>query len=112
MNSVGQPARCQYADTLLEWFEILPDAGPAVDHEEDIAERIGGDMMRSVGAQAAQLRHRFDAPFAELSFSPPQQTHEFRDGTTDPVCCEAIRHGADMWETCEPGKVPPPKSRQ
>lgn len=72
VDPVGQALRRENADRLLESFEVVPDAGPAVDDEENVTERVGGRVDEPVAAEPAQLRHRLDPPFGEDPFAPPQ----------------------------------------
>ncbi len=106
VDAEGQPLGGQHRDLRLQGLEVLPDAGPAVDHEEHVAEGVHVRTRPAAGPATAQLGHRFEAEFAESALPAPQQGGQLGDRPADAVGVQPVGDRADVREAGEAGQRP------
>ena len=85
MHAEGQPLPGEVLHDGLEVGELRDERRPTVDHQEHVAERVGGRGMVRVVAHLAVRGHRADPVLLEHAFTLAQNGFHLGDHAVDPV---------------------------
>jgi hypothetical protein len=97
----------------IEYLEVAPDRGPAVDDEHHVAkvvlaQRILCSHFRcqrgEVRLALPEVAHRFDAEITEALLTGAQHTRHFGNGAPDGVRIHPPRHATHVRELREAGQ--------